>query len=106
VVTAFLFLGGVTGVVALVVALAWATTPAHFIHVYAVGLVLAVAYLCVVYFTAQPGDEHARCSDCGVILGRWIDPAVVFVVGVSNIIAWFVGATVGGLVRLRRSVAA
>jgi hypothetical protein len=68
------------------------------------GLLLAAAFVLVVYFRAPPAQARRGCSDCGLYLGRWWEPGVVLVVAIVGVAGWVAGAGTGALARrlLRR----
>jgi len=96
---AILYLGGVTGVVALVLAFYAGGTVRRTALLVGLGLALASGWLLVVYFSSPSGDRPTGCSDCGVHLGRWLDLAAIMVVGGGNVIAWILGVLVGSAAR-------
>ena len=67
------------------------------------GAGLALAAVFVVYRSPTAHAPHG-CSDCGLYLGRWWEPAVILVVVVFGLVGWLGGAGVGATARwlLRR----
>ncbi len=63
------------------------------------GLLLAAAFVLVVYLRAPPAHGPHGCSDCGLYLGRWWEPGVVLVVAVFGLGGWIGGAAAGALAR-------
>lgn len=101
--TTFLYLGGAAGVIALVVALLFASTGRGYGAVLLLGLALAAVWFVAIMLTAETDHNHPDCSDCSYIWGRWWEPPLVaFVLGL-NLIAWTLGATAGRLMRVTRA---
>lgn len=67
----------------------------------AVGLVLALGLVLVVYLRAPIDYAHDRsgCSDCVEYLGRWWEPALVVFIAVVGYVFWSLGIAVGLLLR-------
>src|SRR5207247_786132 len=63
----------------------------------AAGLVLAGAFVLVVYVRAPAAHAPHGCSDCGLYLGRWWEPGVVLVVAVFGLAGWLAGSATGAL---------
>jgi hypothetical protein len=68
---------------------------------FAVGLVLAFAFVLVVYLRAPPDYQHSHGDEDGqMFLGRWWEPNFVFfLIGVAYL-SWALGVLVGLLVRI------
>jgi hypothetical protein len=96
---AFVFLGGVAGVFAFAVAIFAGGTVRRTVVLLGVGLVLTLAWLLGIYFSAPTTDHPGGCSDCGDHFGRWIDATAIFVVVGGNVVAWMLGVVVGSSVR-------
>jgi len=62
------------------------------------GLLLAAAFVLVVYLRAPAAHAPHGCSDC-LYLGRWWEPGVVLVVAVFGLGGWIGGAAAGALAR-------
>src|SRR5436309_8420822 len=92
--------GGVAGVIALALTVALGTNRRRSAALVLLGLSLALAWLLFAYFIATPGDQpRPNCSDCGVYLGRWWEPGLVFFVIATNLVGWTVGVLAGSAVR-------
>jgi hypothetical protein len=90
-----LYLGGVAGVSAFLLALAIGRNRRRVGLLIGLGVCLALAWILFAYFSANPSDQASDCSDCGVYLGRWWEPGLVlFIVG-TNFVAWVAGVFVG-----------
>lgn len=96
---AILFLGGVAGIAALVLALLTGGTLRRTLVLLAIGLGLTAAWLVAIYLAAKPTGESTDCSDCGAHFGRWLDATAIVVVVGANTLAWIVGVLVGSSVR-------
>jgi hypothetical protein len=100
--TAVLYLGGVTFVVALALAYVTASTSRRYVAVALLGVGLAAAWFALVLLTASTDPNHKDCSDCEYLWGRWWWPPLVAGVIGLNLAGWLLGATAGWLVRRPR----
>jgi hypothetical protein len=101
---AILYLGGVAGVIAFVLALYAGGTIKRTGLLLGVGLCLTAAWLLLIYLSATPSDQSPGCSDCGIHFGRWLDMAAIVIVVGGNAVAWVLGVLLGsGLRALARS---
>ena len=101
--TVFLYLGPAAGLIALVVALLYASTRRRYGAVLLLGLALAAAWFVAILLTAETDPNHPDCSDCSYIWGRWWEPPLVVGILVLNLIGWSVGATAGRVLRMMRA---
>jgi hypothetical protein len=99
----FLYLGPAAGLVALIVALLFASTRRRYGAVLLLGLALAAAWFVAIMLTANTDPNHPDCSDCSYIWGRWWEPPLVVGVLGLNLIGWAIGATIGRMVRVARA---
>jgi uncharacterized integral membrane protein len=99
----FLYLGPAAGLVALVVALLFASTRRRYGAVLILGLALAAAWFALILLTASTDPNHPDCEDCNYTWGRWWwPPLVAFVLG-FNLVGWVIGATAGRFIRVMRA---
>jgi hypothetical protein len=99
----FVYLGPAAGLVALVVALLFASSRRRYGAVLLLGLVLAAAWFAAALLTAETNPNHPDCSDCSYVWGRWWSPPLVVGVLGLNLIGWTLGATAGRLIRVMRT---
>jgi hypothetical protein len=97
--TAFLFLGGLAFIIAFVSTASQAPTRHRFGAVLVVGVILAAVWFAIMVVTASTNPNHADCSDCDYIWGRWWWPPLVISVLGLNLVGWLLGATAGVLIR-------
>ncbi len=94
-----LYLGGVAGLAASLLSLAVSRTRRRVGLLVVLGIALAVAWILVAYFSANPSDQRPDCSDCGVYLGRWWEPGLLLFIVAANLVAWITGVLVGAGLR-------
>jgi hypothetical protein len=99
----YLYLGPAAGVVALVVALLFASTRRRYGAVLLLGLLLAAAWFLAILLTASTDPNHPDCEDCNYIWGRWWWPPLVAAVLAFNVVGWALGATAGRFIRVMRA---
>ena len=92
---AILYLGGVAGLAAFLFSLAASRSWRHVALLIGLGAALAVGWILLAYFSANPSDERPDCSDCGVYLGRWWEPGFVLLIVGANFVAWVAGVLAG-----------
>jgi hypothetical protein len=102
-VTAFLYLGGGAGVIALVVARLLASSGRRYGAVLLLGIALAAAWFVAALLTAGTDPNHKDCEDCSYIWGRWWWPPLYALVLGFNLVGWTLGATAGRLIRIMRA---
>ena len=103
--TVFLYGGGLTFALSLVVGVLFARGRRRLLVSVALGVVLALLYFPIAY--ALAGEEPGACSDCGHYLGRWWEPWFVALIAAWNYVVWLAGLIMGAAARhLRNRLAA
>jgi hypothetical protein len=96
---AFFLIGGTALLVALALALYAGGTVRRTAVLVIVGLAACAVWLFAEYVAAVDGSRPTSCSDCGVYLGKWLDPTAIFVVIGGNVVGWIVGTVAGSVIR-------
>src|SRR4051812_4724321 len=97
---AFIWLGGVSAVVAFILALAWARNVSRLAALLLVGLLLAVGFFVLSFLSASTDPNHRpNRSDCSYVWGRWWEPPLLVAIVALNLIGWTLGAAIGAGIR-------
>lgn len=96
---AFLYLGGVAGILGAVLGLVAGTSLRRTLALLALGVALAFALVLFAYLSAPTDSRESNCSDCGMYLGRWWEPWFVGFIAVANLLAWAAAVIVAASLR-------
>ncbi len=97
--TFLLFFGFGAAVVAMLLAVAFASSRRRVTRLLGIGIGVGVAWLVVGYFLSPTNPSAADCSDCGEFLGRYWEPALAVFVLALNVAGWCGGVFLGTAMR-------